>query len=243
MELSQRSAMVFAAGLGTRMQPLTNTCPKPLLEIGCRSFLTRALDHIDQADISNVVVNTFYFPDQVANTLKHHSHVQISLEDERLETGGGAKKALSLLGDEAFFTLNGDVVWQAPHLLAQLHDAWDNQTMDALLLLIPTEEAHGSVGNGDFVFDQDGKLERYTGQPAKAYTYTGCQLIHPRLFVDSPDIFSMNLLYDRALAQGRLFGQVLQGDWFHISTPEDLETWGPVIANSETERIVSGRRL
>lgn len=242
MKLAPRSAMVFAAGLGTRMQPLTNTCPKPLLEIGGRSFLSRALDHIDEAGISSVVVNAFYFPDQVVNALKHHSHVKISLEDERLETGGGAKKALPFLGDEAFFTLNGDVVWQAPHLLAQLHDAWDDQTMDALLLLIPTEEAHGSVGKGDFVL-QHGKLERYTGQTAQAYTYTGCQLIHPRLFIDTPDIFSMNLLYDRALDQGRLFGHVLQGHWFHISTPQDLETWGPVIANSETERMVSGRRL
>lgn len=243
IELNKRSAMVFAAGLGTRMQPLTNSCPKPLLKVAGKTFLQRSLDHITQAQIRKVVVNAFYFPEQVLEALHNHPHIDVSIEKKRLETGGGARNALHLLGPEAFFTLNGDVVWQTPNLLAQLHECWDDDAMDALLLLIPSEKAYGSVGKGDFTIDSSGKLSRYKGRPELPLTYTGCQLIHPRLFEKTPDVFSMNLLFDRALEKGRLYGQMLQGDWYHISTPKDLETWGPVIMEREEERKTGGGRI
>lgn len=243
MKLSERSAMVFAAGLGNRMQPLTANCPKPLLKVGEKTFLQRALDHIAEAGIGNIVVNSFYFPEQVRDALEAYPEIHISEESERLETGGGAKVALPLLGNEAFFTLNGDVVWQSSQLLQQLHDKWDDQEMDALLLLVPRDVANGSAGPGDFVMGTDGSLQRFSGQSEPAYIYTGCQLISPKLFAGTPDKFSVNALYDKAIAEGRLYGQVLDGDWYHLSTPEDLAMWAPVIQAEENERVASGGRL
>lgn len=243
MDISQRSAMVFAAGLGTRMQPLTANCPKPLLKVGQRTFLQRAIDHIDQAGISNIVVNAFYFPEQIQQALSSRPDIHVSLETQRLETGGGAKKALPLLGNEAFFTLNGDVVWETNCLLKQLHDVWNDEHMDALLLLIPTELAEGSVGRGDFVMNSRGQLERYRDQSEVSYVYTGCQLISPRLFDGTPEIFSMNVLYNEAIESGRLYGKILQGEWFHLSTPDDLQKWAPFIEEQEREWQVSGGHL
>jgi len=243
MKLSDHSAMVFAAGLGTRMRPLTEHCPKPLIQVGGRSFLERALEHVSLAGLENVVVNSFYYSDLITQALSVHPSVEISHEEERLETGGGAKKALALLGDEAFFTLNGDVIWQTPNLLAQLHGAWHDRKMDALLLLVPMEQAYGDVGSGDFIFNSGGHIERFQGQAARAYMYTGCQMIHPRLFENTPDIFSMNLLFDKAIENKRLKGHILQGEWFHLSTAKELETWEPYIINQEKERVVGGGRL
>lgn len=241
MNLSQRSAMVFAAGLGNRMQPLTANCPKPLLKVGQRSFLQRAIDHIDEAEISTVVVNAFYYPEQIQQALSARPDIHVSLETQRLETGGGAKKALPLLGDEAFFTLNGDVVWKTDNLLNQLHEVWSDDHMDAVLLLVPTELAEGSVGAGDFIMNSDGRLQRYEGQKEVSYIYTGCQLISPRLFEGAPDIFSLNILYDKAIESGRLYGKVLDGEWYHLSTPEDLQKWSPYIEKQEHDVGVSSR--
>ncbi len=229
--------MILAAGYGKRMRPLTDHLPKPLIPIAGKSMLTRTLEHLDRAGIQSLVLNTHYLASQLHDFVGMHCpHAQISHEETLLETGGGIKKALPLLGHEPFFVLNGDSVWTGPDSLKDMKKLWDEAKMDVLLLLIPHERAHGYTGNGDFHLLPDGRLTRPKEGESASYVYIGVQYIHPRLFNDVPEgIYSMNLLWDQALTEGRLYGYVHNGEWYHISTPEDVERYSPMIVESDKQ--------
>ncbi len=222
-----RRAMVLAAGLGERMRPITNTIPKPLVPVDGRTLLDRALDRLAEAGVEEVVVNVHHLAQKIVDHLAGRAapKVLISHEEQRLETGGGVAKALPLLGDDAFFVVNGDAMWlNGPYpALEVLTGSWNDQRMDALLLLHPTVEAYGYHGDGDFVVDAVGRLSRRPEHSIAPYLFTGIQILHPRLFIAAPaGAFSLNVLYDRAMEVERLFGHLHDGKWFHVGTPGDL---------------------
>ncbi len=224
-----RHGMVLAAGLGLRMRPLTETLPKPLIPVAGRALLDRAIDHLENAGVEDVVVNAHYMADMVERHVRHRTspRIVLSVEEDRLETGGGVAKALPLLGNEPFFVINGDALWidGVRPTLECLADAWDDDAMDGLLLLHATVTAHGYDGMGDFLLAPDGHLTRRPERTMAPYMFAGIQILHPRLFESVPDgPFSLNLLFDGSMEQGRLFGVAHQGDWFHVGTPEDLAT-------------------
>ena len=221
------TAMVLAAGLGTRMRPLTDRRPKPLIEVAGRSMLDRILDHLDAAGVGMAVINLHHLGAQIRDHLATRKRPRILLSDETdrlLETGGGVCRALPLLGPEPFFVLNGDVLWQdgVRPTLIDLAAFWRDGEMDALLLMHPTGTALGYDGLGDFLMDQHGRLTRRTVGVAP-FLFAGIQILHPRLFAGcTPEPFSLNRLYDRAAAQGRLYGARHLGGWMHIGTPASL---------------------
>jgi len=221
------SAMVLAAGLGTRLRPLTDRLPKPLVPVAGRTLLDHALDRLADAGVATAVVNLHHLGDLIAEHLKGRSTPKIILsrEEQRLETGGGVRHALPLLGAGAFFVVNADVLWlNGPYdALARLRSQWQESEMDALLLLQETTAAFGYDGAGDFLADPAGRLARRPERELAPYLFTGVQILHPRLFKGSPEgAFSLNVLYDRALAAGRLYGVVHDGEWFHVGTAEGL---------------------
>lgn len=223
-----RYGMVLAAGLGKRMRPLTEKTPKVLLEVDGRTLLDRAIDRLEEAGVTTVVVNTHHHADAVEKHLaaRKHPEILISHEDELLETGGGVKKALPVLGNEPFYVANGDSLWlNGPHCTLDLmRGVWNADEMDALLLVHESVTAHGYSGPGDFVMEPDGRLGRRPEQEVSPYFFAGVQILHPRVFEGTPDgPFSLNVIYDRALAEGRLYGTLHDGEWFHVGTPEGLE--------------------
>lgn len=217
-------AMVLAAGLGTRMRPLTADRPKPLVEVAGRALIDHVLDRFQAFGVDRVVVNTHHHAERLEAHLAGRASpaVAISREPERLETGGGVRRALPLLGPGPFFVANADALWRDGPVSAlfRLTQAWDDGRMDGLLLLVPTARAAGAAGTGDFDLAPDGRLvRRVPGVPAP-FVYGGVHVTAPRLFADAPDgAFSLNLLWDRALAEGRLFGLVHDGAWHHVGTP------------------------
>jgi len=215
--------MVLAAGRGERLRPLTDSLPKPLVPIAGRSLLDRTLDRLVVAGIEDVVVNLHHLGAQIRTQLAPRRDLKItySEEAEALETGGGLAHALTHFQGRNFFAINGDVLWQdfGPPALARLVAAWDDAKMDGLLLLQPVARAVGYDGAGDFEMAADGALERRPGGSSAPFVFTGVQLLHPRLFDAAPEgRFSLNLLYDQALSNGRLFGLVHKGAWFHVGT-------------------------
>lgn len=222
-----RHGMVLAAGLGERMRPLTNTTPKPMLKVAGQPLVDHALDRMEDAGVEQAVVNTFYLAEILENHLAHRPspYITISREEERLETGGGIRKALPHLGNAPFYVANGDAFWlNGPtDALGRMAEQWNDSAMDALLLLHSTVDAYGYGGRGDFLVEPDGQLSRRPEQEVCPYLFTGIQILHPRLFEQAPDgVFSLNILYDRAIENGRLFGVVHDGEWFHIGTPAGL---------------------
>lgn len=222
-----RKTMVFAAGLGTRMRPLTDNLPKPLLEIAGRTILERILDKLEKAGVEEAVVNTHYFADQIEAKLiqRKRPKILLSHEDDLLETGGGVAKALPLLGADPFYVVNGDVLWSdgARDTLLRLARDWKDSEMDVLLLVHPVVRSFGYRGAGDFFLDQLGRVRRRKVHEVAPFVFTGIQILHPRLLAGAPPgRFSLNLLYDRAIESNRLFAIVHDGDWFHIGTPSDL---------------------
>lgn len=228
-----KSAMILAAGLGQRMRPITDTLPKPLIPVAGKSMIDRAYDYLKMAQISNIVVNTHYLAPLVAEHVKaFYPQTLISHEDILLETGGGIKKALPILGQNPFFVLNGDSIWSGPKSLLSMKKKWGREKMDALLLLLPREKTHGYEGLGDFLMDAQGRLSRPPKGREAPYVYIGIQILNPCLFQKAPPgPFSINILWNKALDKGRLYGYVHEGEWFHISTPQDLEKYEPVIAS------------
>jgi N-acetyl-alpha-D-muramate 1-phosphate uridylyltransferase len=220
-------AMVLAAGLGLRMRPLTDTHPKPLIEVAGHTMLDRALDRLVDAGVTDCVVNTHHLGAKIHDHLAHRAAPRIAFSDEAtpLETGGGVACALHRLGDEPFFIVNADVVWLDGRrsALRRLAEAWDETRMDALLLVHPTVRALGYDGRGDFVIDPLGLARRRRETEVSPYVFTGVELAHPRLFAGAPKgAFSLNLLFDRAAAARRLHALVHDGEWFHVGTPEAL---------------------
>ncbi len=226
--------MVLAAGLGTRMRPLTAQTAKPLLTLMGRSLLDHALDRLAEAGVEQAVVNAHWKPEKVAAALGARTaapRTRLQLEADLLETGGGLLRALPLLGPAPFAVVNGDAFWlDGPEpALHALFRRFDPARMDALLLLMPTARVRGEVGRGDFFLDGFGRLRRPRPGELAPYIFAGVQVTAPALLAgESPGRFSLNRPFDRALAAGRLHGMVHDGEWFHLSTPPDLartERW------------------
>ncbi|MBU8536980.1 nucleotidyltransferase family protein [Falsiroseomonas tokyonensis] len=220
--------MVLAAGLGTRMRPLTDDRPKPLLELEGESLLHHALDRLRDAGVAHHVVNAHWFADQVAAAVEAHDAPDrlVLREEVLLETGGGHAAALPHLGEGPFAVVNGDAFWlDGPTpALQRLAQAFDPARMDALLLLVRTAQVDGEAGRGDFFIDPLGLLRRPKEREISPYLFGGVQILSPALFEGAPaGPFSLNLLYDRAIEAGRIFGLVHDGAWFHLSTPRDLD--------------------
>ncbi|WP_299327786.1 nucleotidyltransferase family protein [Parasphingopyxis sp.] len=220
------TAMVMAAGLGKRMRPLTATTPKPLIQVQGRALLDHVLDRLRDAGVSKAIVNVHYLADAVeAHVARRAGDIAITVSDERselLETGGGVTKALPLIDADPFFVMNSDVLWvDGPSdTLRLLAARWDADRMDALLLLIPQARAHCHGGRGDFHMDGLGRISRRSRGKIAPFVYSGIQLVSKRLFEDAPSgPFSTNILWDRAIEQGRAFGLAHQGLWFDIGTP------------------------
>ena len=221
-------AMVLAAGLGTRMRPLTLTRPKPLIEVAGQTLIDRTLDRLAEAGIARAVVNLHYKGEMMRQHLAQRTEPEIVFSDESdalLETGGGVARALKLLGGGTFVTVNSDMIWRdaGPSALHRLAAAWDDAAMDALLLLYPTAQVQGYAGKGDFNLMPDGRLQRRAEGETAPYIFTGVQILHARLFATAPaGAFSLNRLYDRAAQQGRLFGLCHHGKWLEVGTPDAL---------------------
>lgn len=224
------TAMVMAAGLGKRMRPLTATRPKPLIEVAGKPLLDHVLDHLKAAGVKKTVVNVHYLADAIEGHLQHRAKgMEFVISDERtrlLETGGGLIKALPLIDSDPFLAVNADNFWvDGPvDALKLLVSAWDDARMDALLLVVPLASANCHHGRGDFHMSATGALTRRRPRGVAPFVYTGIQLLSKRFFAgDLPDgPFSTNLLWDRAIAGGRLFGAVHQGLWFDIGRPENI---------------------
>jgi len=233
------SAMVLAAGLGKRMRPITDRIPKPLVEIGGRSLLDRALDRLEDAGIARAVVNAHHLAEQIVEHLKSRTRprIEISIEEELLETGGGVAKALPRLG-ESFVVVNSDIMWldgkvPALHRLARI---WDAERMDALLLMQRTASAVGYEGLGDYVLDPLGTPRRRREREIAPFLFAGVQILHRRLFEDAPQgAFSLNLLFDKAEKTKRLHAVVHDGEWYHVGTPEALGVTERLLALGRTE--------
>ncbi|MBR0649086.1 nucleotidyltransferase family protein [Roseomonas terrae] len=220
-------AMVLAAGLGTRMRPLTDDRPKPLLELEGRSLLDHALDRLQAAGVTDAVVNAHWRGEQIEAAMARRTAPRITLQHEPalLETGGSVRMALPALGDAPFAVVNGDAFWlDGPSpALRRLAGAFDPAEMDALLLMVRTTQVEGRVDKGDFLLDPIGRMRRPKEREIAPYIYAGVQILSPALFEGAPDgPFSLNRLYDRAIENGRLYGLVHDGVWFHLSTPQDL---------------------
>ncbi|SFC81546.1 nucleotidyltransferase family protein [Tropicimonas isoalkanivorans] len=213
------AVMLFAAGFGTRMGDLTRTRPKPLLPVAGRCLLDHALDLTAAAGARRRVVNTHYLGEQVADHLADRPDVQISHETpEVLDTGGGLRQALPLLGSGPVFTLNTDAVWTGRNPLETLRSAWRPEDMDGLLLLVPAERARGHAGHGDFLSDANGRIQRGPGA-----VYTGAQILRTEMLSEIREsAFSLNVVWDRMLAQGRLFGTVHSGGWCDVGRPDSI---------------------
>jgi MurNAc alpha-1-phosphate uridylyltransferase len=230
VSIELRHAMLFAAGLGTRMLPLTRSTPKPLVKVAGKALLDHALECFAAAGVARVVVNTHHLADQLEAHVAAHPgsgpELCISHEDVLLETGGGIVKALPLLGGAPFVSANADAIWldRGTPALARLAAAFDAEKMDALLLLHPLERAVGYSGPGNFALGDDGQLQRALYAP---HVFTGVQVLHPRLFAGrKAEPWSLRELYNAAeRADGRLarmYGLVHDGDWLHVGTPGEL---------------------
>lgn len=232
--LASDTAMVLAAGLGKRMRPLTATQPKPLVRVAGKSLIDYSLDHLEDAGIAHAVVNVHYLADALEGHLEaRKAGPSVSLSDEReclLETGGGMVKALPLLPDP-FFCLNSDNIWlDGPrNVFAELTSAWDAERMDALLLLVPHARAVNYRGKGDFHLDPLGRVSRRRSGRVAPFIYSGIQLVSHRLVREAPEgAFSTNVLWNRAIEEGRLFGVSHTGLWFEVGEPAAIaptEAW------------------
>jgi N-acetyl-alpha-D-muramate 1-phosphate uridylyltransferase len=220
-----KSAIVLAAGLGTRMRPYNGHLPKPLVAVAGKSLIDYGLDRLAAAGVERAVVNVHHLADAVERHLASRARPRIIISDEReglLGTGGGIAKALPKLGAAPFFLVNSDTLWldgKKPNFM-RLAESFDAPAMDALLLLSPTAGSLGYEGRGDYTMLADGRLQRRAGEFAP-FIYAGAAVLSPALFAEVPDgAFPLTPLFDRAAARGRLFGLPLDGIWMHVGTPE-----------------------
>jgi MurNAc alpha-1-phosphate uridylyltransferase len=221
-----KSAIVLAAGLGTRMRPYNGHIPKPLVAVGGKSLIDYGLDRLAESGVERAVVNVHHLADALERHLAPRRQPQIVISDERAEllgTGGGVAKALPQLGDAPFFLVNSDTLWLdgvKPNFI-RLAEAFDPAAMDALLLLAPTTGSIGYTGRGDYMMLADGQLRRRAEREVVPFIYAGAAILSPALFADAPaGAFALTLLFDRAGENGRLFGLRMDGVWMHVGTPE-----------------------
>lgn len=221
------TAMVLAAGLGTRMGPLTAHCPKPLLRLGGRAMIDLVLDRCAEAGVTRAVVNLHYLGDMMRTHLAARAAPTVRFSEEApeiLDTGGGVAQALPMLGAAPFYVVNSDSVWLGQNPLAALAGAWDPSAMDALLLLVPRARARAYVRPGDFFLAAEGGVPRRRGAAETApLVYSGAQIVAPRALAGAPEgAFSMNLVWDRLIAAGRLAAVTYPGGWVDVGTPAGL---------------------
>jgi N-acetyl-alpha-D-muramate 1-phosphate uridylyltransferase len=234
------TAMLLAAGLGTRMKPLTDTKPKPLIEVGGRTLVDRVLDKLAIQGVTRAVVNVHHFADQMTAHLAKRKDIEIIISDERdllLETGGGVVKALPLLGDDPFFVINTDVTWATAGdtTFKRMADAYNPETMDALLLLADMGATLGFRGAGDFYLAHDGQLVRRGDRPTAPYVFAGTHITRAELLrAYKAEPFSANVYWNTMGRAGRLYGTVMAPFWMHVGDPAGrdeaearLKTMGP----------------
>ena len=223
-------AFILAAGYGSRMKPLTDTRPKPMVEIAGKPLLDYILEHLVEAEVREVVVNAHHHGDQIVDWAETRAErfglpVHVSVEEELLDGGGGVKNALSYFEDEPFYVIAGDAFWVnalEQGTLADLAKRWDADKMDCLLLLQDANRMTLTKGVGDYDLNADGRCMRSLDKTG-THMFTSLRIDHPRIFEETPEgSFSFLECMDAAQAAGRLFGLEHQGDWYHISTPEDL---------------------
>ena len=213
-----KALMLFAAGLGVRMGPLVANRPKPLIQIAGRALVDRALEQVRKAGIERIVVNTHYLAHAISDHLAGSGIATSREHPHLLDTGGGLKFALPLLGQDPVFTLNTDAVWKAENPLLALQAAWDASRMDALLLLVDRKNANGHTGPGDFQRTDDGRLSRGQG-----WVYTGAQILKTSVLGEvNESAFSLNIIWDRMQSRGRLFGVIYRGIWCDVGQPESI---------------------
>lgn len=241
-----KKAFVLAAGRGERMRPLTDNCPKPLLEVGGRSMLDRALDALAAAGVEEAVVNTCYLPEMIEDHLTKRMaqglgpRITFSRESEMLDTGGGVKKMIDFFGDEPFYVLNADVVWtdgKQPTLDA-MAKMWDPAKMDLLLLLHTTEDLPSYAGRGDYYL-ADGSDQPVFGKTAGEanFIFAGPRIVNPKLFQGAPEgAFSFLQLFHKAEAAGRLYATRHDGGWHHVGNPEALEKTNQLLKGTGVEK-------
>ena len=227
--LASDTAMLMAAGLGKRMRPLTATRPKPLVRVAGKPLIDRALDRLEEAGVSTAVVNVHYLADAIEAHVGPRKAPAITFSDERdllLETGGGMVKASAAgLLPDPFFACNADSIWlDGPrNAFADLSARWDPDKMDALLLVVTHARAFNFNGTGDFYMDGTGRLKRKLPGRIAPFIYTGIQIVSHRLLREAPDgKFSTNVLWDRAIEEGRLYGLAFTGQWYEVGTPAHI---------------------
>ncbi|MEM1277567.1 MAG: nucleotidyltransferase family protein [Pseudomonadota bacterium] len=222
--MKPEAAMVLSAGRGTRMRPLTDSCPKPLLEVAGQSLLDRGLAQVMGAGIPRAVVNIHHLGSMIRDHLAEREAPEIVISDETdelLDTGGGIVKALPDLG-ACFASLNSDAIWHGPNPLVALLDAWDGAMVDALMLLVPKERAVGYTRPGDFFLDGPRPIRRGAAESAP-YVFTGAQIFRAEAFADAPEgPFSTNVIWDRLIRRRQLWAAVYDGAWVDVGTPDGL---------------------
>lgn len=232
------TAMIMAAGLGTRMRPLTDSRPKPLVEVAGKPMIDHCFEKLVEAGIGKAVVNVHYLADMMEAHLDAMPYpVDVHVSDERaqlLETGGGLVQAEPLIEEDHFYCINSDNLWsdQSKNSLLRLAVAWNEDRMDALLLLVKREAANNYLGDGDFHLDDQNRISRKRPGQKAPLIYSGIQLISKRLLRDAPaGPFSTNILWERAIGESRLFGAVHEGQWFEVGTPQAIAPTEAALAN------------
>jgi MurNAc alpha-1-phosphate uridylyltransferase len=227
-KLAADTAMVMAAGMGKRMRSLTASQPKPMVRVAGKPLIDHALDRLVEAGVTKAVINVHYLADALEAHLGERKNPEILISDERdmlLETGGGMVRAQPMLPDP-FFCLNADNIWlDGPRdAFHDLSSQWNPDEMDALLLMVPHARALNFRGKGDFHMDPIGRLTRRRSGRIAPFIYTGIQLVSHRLLRDAPEGgFSTNILWERAIEEGRLFGAAFTGQWFEVGTPQSIK--------------------
>lgn len=234
------TAMLLAAGLGTRMKPLTDTLPKPMIEVAGRTLIDRVLDKLVAQGVTRAIVNVHYLADLMEAHLRTRKDIEIVISDERallLETGGGVVKALPLLGQDPFFVVNTDVTWATPGdtTFAKMAEAYDPNEMDALLLLADMHATLGFRGPGDFFLGHDGHVQRRGDKPTAPYVFAGTHITRADLLKSyEAKPFSANTYWNAFGRAGRLYGTVMSPFWMHVGDPAGrdeaearLKTMGP----------------
>ncbi len=230
--MTVRQAMVLAAGLGTRMRPITDTIPKPLVKIGGKPMIDYTLDSLVEAGVEQAAINVHHFADQMEAHLQNYRGLDILVSDERdalMNSGGGLAKGLKLLDREPVFVMNADLFWigepaDRPSNLRRLAGFFDAEHMDMALLCVRIEDTTGHNGKNDFSLASDGRLTRYRDDPSNPVVYAGAIVMSPALLDDAPqDAFNLNIYFDKAIARGRLFGMMMDGHWLTVGTPDAID--------------------
>lgn len=222
------TAMVLAAGLGKRLAPITDTIPKPLVNVAGKPLIDWGLDALSAAGVSRAIVNVHHLADQLERHLAKRRLPEIAISDERgelLESAGGIIKALDHIGADPFYVLNSDTFWvdEGQSNLVLLANEWDDERMDILLMLATKDHATGYDGRGDFHIGADGTLRRLDVGETSRWIYAGAAIVHPRVFADAPQgKASLNRYFDKAIATGRLFGMPMRGQWVTVGTPDAI---------------------